>query len=706
MEPLLSVDGLRTEFRLPEDTVHAVNGASFDIRTGEIVGLVGESGSGKSVTARSIVGLESPGEIVGGSVTFDGINLTEASPTTKRRVRGSGISMLFQDPGASLNPVLTVGEQIIEAAMLKRNDARQSLPAALGFRPFRHGRAWRDARKEAIRHLERVGIADAERRINDYPHEFSGGMRQRVTLAMALASNPKLLLADEPTTAVDTTTQAQLLELLTELRETEDLSIMLITHDLGVVAEICDRVMVFYGGEIMETGPTNEVLSNPRHPYTQGLLRCRIDVNPRRTELPTIDGTIPDRFDSESACSFVSRCAHATSGCQSTDPPVITVGDDHQVSCGELDAVPKLDNRLNIPGRERETDSSTTTSVNEPSGSDPVLRLENVSKMYETTPSLLEKFRRGSKRLTAVNNVSLMVSSGETVGIVGESGSGKSTLARVITGLSKPTSGSVQLNGDPVGTVEQRSAEQLANVGMVFQDASSSCNPRLCVQELIAEPLVEAGWTQPARVDRVQELLELVDLGPEYADRRPHQLSGGQLERVVIARAMALKPELVVLDEPVSGLDVSIQATVCNLLMDLQERTHQSFIVISHDLEVVSHLADRILVTYLGEVVERGPAEAIQANPAHPYTAALFEAVPTVDGSTEIQTLEGEVPSPVDRPDGCTFYTRCPMAESECQTETPDWQQVEATRSRCHFAESVSGNRTRDTDTLGDDERG
>jgi peptide/nickel transport system ATP-binding protein len=701
MTPLLSVEDLHTEFRMPESTVRAVNGASFDVEAGEIVGLVGESGSGKSVTARSIVGLESPGEIVGGSVTFDGTDLTEASPTTKRRVRGSGISMLFQDPGESLNPVLTVGEQIVEAATLTQNGNTQSLPAAFGFRPFRRGPPWSDARAEAIEILERVGIADAERRIDDYPHEFSGGMRQRVMLAVALAASPKILLADEPTTALDTTTQAQLLELLTELSETQGLSVVLITHDLGVVAEVCDRVVVFYGGEVMEAGPTKAVLNNPRHPYTQGLLRCRIDANRGRVTLPTIDGTVPNRFDFESGCPFASRCPQATSDCKSTDPSVATVGKDHHVSCGELDSVPKPDIRLDEPGHERETVSSKNTFVNESSDIDPIVRFENVSKTYETNQSLFEKLRTGSKQLTAINDVSFSVRPGETLGIVGESGSGKSTIAKLITGLSEPTSGTVRLNGQPVGIAEQRTGEQLADVGMVFQDARSSCNPRLRVRELIAEPLVEADWTQSACRDRIQEVLELVDLGLEYADRRPHQLSGGQLQRVVLARAMALDPELVVLDEPVSGLDVSVQATVCNLLTELQEQTGQSFVIISHDLDVVSHLANRVLVTYLGEIVERGPAKSLQAGPAHPYTVALFDAVPTIDSTGGLEPLEGEIPSPINRPDGCAFHTRCPMAEPICRNESPDWEQVEATRSRCHFAEPVADGQTRDIEKVG-----
>ena len=699
MDPLLRVENLQTEFHLPEKTVRAVNGATFEVGCGEIVGLVGESGSGKSVTARSIVGLEEPGEIAGGTVTFDGTELTEADQTTKRRIRGSGISMLFQDPGASLNPVLTVGEQIIEAATLTENSPTQSLPAALGIRTFRRGPLWGDARVEAVELLERVGIADAEDRIDDYPHEFSGGMRQRVMLAVALAANPQLLLADEPTTALDTTTQAQLLDLLADLSETEEMSIVLITHDLGVVAEVCDRVVVLYGGEVMEAGPTKTVLNDPRHPYTQGLLRCRIDANPGRTRLPTIDGTVPERFDTE-GCPFVSRCPQATMDCSTTDPPVVALNDDHQVSCIELDSVPELDTDLTELDNDPETDSSVTTSVTDSSDTGPVVQFENVSKEYETNQSVLERLRSGRKQLTAVSNVSFGVWPGETLGIVGESGSGKSTIARMITGLSEPTSGIVRVNGQPVGIAEDRSDEQLTDVGMVFQDARSSCNPRLRVRELVAEPLVEAGWTESARWERVREVLELVDLGPEYISRRPHQLSGGQLQRVVLARAMALEPELVVLDEPVSGLDVSIQATVCNLLRELQEQTGQSFVIISHDLDVVSHLADRVLVTYLGEVVERGPAESLRDSPAHPYTAALFDAVPTIDGTSVFESLEGAIPSPVDRPDGCSFHTRCPAAEPKCKREAPPMKHVDEAQSRCHFAKEIAGDRARSTELV------
>ncbi|TYT62335.1 dipeptide ABC transporter ATP-binding protein [Natrialba swarupiae] len=702
MDPLLRVDNLQTEFRLPEKTVRAVNGVTFEVGRGEIVGIVGESGSGKSVTARSIVGLEEPGEIVGGTVTFDGTELTEADRTTKRRIRGSGISMLFQDPGASLNPVLTVGEQILEAATLTHDGPAKSLPAAFGFQSFRRRPLWSDARNEAIGLLERVGIADAERRIDDYPHEFSGGMRQRVMLAVALAANPTLLLADEPTTALDTTTQAQLLDLLADLSEIEEMSIVLISHDLGVVSEICDRVVVLYGGEVMESGPTERVLNNPRHPYTHGLLRCRIDANHSGTKLPTIDGTVPDRFDSR-GCPFASRCSYATTECNTTEPPVTTVESTHHVKCSELDSVPDLDAHPTGSNEDQGFDSGTKSLVNDDSVTDPVVRFENVSKEYETNQSVLESVLSGREQLTAVNDVSFVVRPGETLGIVGESGSGKSTIAELMTGLSGLTSGTIRLNGQPVGIAEDRSHDQLNDVGMVFQDARSSCNPRLRVRELVAEPLIEAGWAQSEQWDRVREVLEWVELGPEHADRRPHQLSGGQLQRVALARAMALEPELVVLDEPVSGLDVSIQATVCNLLLELQEQSGQSFVIISHDLKVVSHLADRILVTYLGEIVERGAAESLRDSPAHPYTAALFDAVPTIDGTSGFEPLEGAVPSPIDRPDGCSFHTRCPMVESKCQTESPDWQQVKGTQSRCHFAESVAGEASPDVDGLGND---
>ncbi|MEY7847869.1 dipeptide ABC transporter ATP-binding protein [Natrarchaeobius sp. A-rgal3] len=687
--PLLTVDNLHTRFRTPRGPVYAVDGASFSVGRGEVVGLVGESGSGKSVTARSVIGLHSPGEIVDGSITYDGTELTTASQATRRRLRGTAMSMVFQDPNTTLNPVFSVGEQIAESLQVHESPLDQSLLEFLGIPPFRSRSTWDDHRRRAIELMEQVGIADPADRVDEYPHEFSGGMRQRAMLAIALATEPDLLIADEPTTALDTTTQAQILDRIRRLSDDLGTSVLLITHDLGVVAETCDRVVVLYGGEVMEAGPTDRVLSGPEHPYTRGLLSCLGRSNRDGARLSTIDGRVPERFGREPGCPFASRCEYATDTCRTADPPVVEPADDHRVACAELESVRRGSDRsagdLNVPT----ADPSESVSFDGSSGK-AIVELRGVSKAFDVSDSRLERLLGDRRRLHAVEDVDLAVHPGETVGIVGESGSGKSTLARVLTGLCEPTRGEVRIDGERVGTVDQRTAEQLTDVGVVFQDPRSSINPRLRVREAIGEPLYESGWDETRRNRRVSELLDLVDLGADCADRRPHQLSGGQLQRVAIARAIALEPRVVILDEPVSALDVSIQAKILNLLADIQDRLDVAYVVISHDLETVHHVADRVVVMYLGRVMERGPAETLFDRPAHPYTEALIDAIPTIDGTQRARPLEGGVPSAIDKPDGCVFHTRCPMAEPACKTDKPSLERVGDAVSSCHFAASVA----------------
>ncbi|MFP8953643.1 dipeptide ABC transporter ATP-binding protein [Natrialbaceae archaeon A-arb3/5] len=696
-DPLLSVDNLQTHFDDPNGPIRAVDGASFTVDSGEVVGLVGESGSGKSVTARSLVGLESPGEIVGGSIRFDGTDLTDADDRIRRQHRGDRIGMVFQDPTATLNPVFDVGEQITEA--LRVHDADRQRLADFMHIPFLSDRqAWHDHRERAIELMEQVDVADPDDRVGDYPHEFSGGMAQRAMLAIALAGDPDLLIADEPTTALDTTTQATILEQLDSLAATAETAVLLVTHDLGIVAERCDRVVVLYGGQVMESGPTETVLNAPEHPYTRGLLECLIDDAERQTQLSTIEGTVPDRFDQD-GCPFASRCDHATAACRESDPSIIDRGPDHRVVCDELEAIPDSHGIDSADGTARSgtTDghpgSSTRTADvgwQRPDDTEPILAASGLSKRFDATDSWLDRLRGNRRSLDAVEDVSVSVERGQTLGIVGESGSGKSTLVDLLTGLKAPTSGQVELDGEPVGTVDDRSAEQLAQVGVVFQHTRGSINPRATVRDVIAEPLLERGWNADRRADRVDELLELVDLLPAHADRRRHQLSGGQLQRVAIARALALEPAVVVLDEPVSALDVSIRAKILNLLLDLQERLGLTYVVVSHDLSVIGHVADEVLVLYAGQVMERGPVETLFDRPSHPYTAALLEAIPSVSNGTPAAPLPGSVPSAIEPPSGCRFHTRCPSVEPNCRSEEPPMETVDGARSRCHFANEVA----------------
>ncbi len=695
---LLTVDNLHTQFGTEAGTVRAVDGATFSVEAGEIVGLVGESGSGKSVTARSIIGLESPGEIVEGSIRFDGTELTTLSPTERQRLRGTELSMVFQDPNATLNPVFTVGEQIAESLAVHDRPGRQSLREYMHLPLIGRKRAWDDHHERAIELMQTVGIADPADRVTEYPHEFSGGMAQRAMLAIALASEPTLLLADEPTTALDTTTQAAILERIRELRTGFDTAVLFISHDLGVISELCDRVVVMYGGRVMEAGPTAAVLSDPQHPYTQGLLESLITDTPRRSRLTAIPGQVPERFGETPGCPFASRCAHATDACRTADPPVVST-ESRRVACGELEAVRA--ERSTRPTAGEPTQQPAVRRRHKTTG-EPLLSVHNVSKQFALTDSRIKSLLGDRRYLEAVSEVSLTVRTGETVGIVGESGSGKSTLANLITGLEEPTDGEIRLDGELVGSVESRTLEQLTDVGVVFQHPRESLSPRLTVRQAIAEPLIEAGWEADRREDRVKELLDLVDLSSDHANRRPHQLSGGQLQRVAIARAVAVEPRLVVLDEPVSALDSSVTATILNLLLELQDRLGLASLVISHDLEVVNHLADRLLVMYSGQVMERGPASTIFDSPSHPYTKALIEAIPSLDGEPA-KPLAGSVPSAVDPPSGCVFHPRCPIAELECAEDNPAMMDVDGVQSACHFAEAVVAEGDTESETEDDE---
>ena len=642
MESLLEIQDLQVTFETPDGTVTAVDGASLSVDRGEILGLVGESGSGKSATARSIMGLESPGRITGGTIRYDGTELTAISESDRRQHRGSELAMVFQDPSTTLNPVFDVGEQIAESLRLHDRQSDQSLLDFLQLRPFTDRSAWADHRTAAVELMEQVGIAQPEDRVDAYPHELSGGMCQRVMIAIALAADPELLIVDEPTTALDTTTQARIIERLRKLATETDTAILVISHDIGVVAELCDRVAVMYGGQVMETGPIDRVVGSPEHPYTKGLVDCRITADSSHP-LPTIPGSVHDRSP-DTGCPFAARCEHATTTCRESEPPTVSVGSGQLVSCGELDAVRSANSALRSETGEEDVQMTSTSprvqacydggrpqegsvsATADGAAGSPLFEARDLTKQFDCTASMVDRWLGADRTLTAVDNVDLSVGHGETLGIVGESGSGKSTLAELLTGLQTPTDGELLYDGEPVGGADTRTTDQLRDVGVVFQNPQDSINPRLTVRADIAEPLVEAGWSRSERTARVDELLDLVELGPQYASRRPHQLSGGQLQRVAIARAIALEPRVVVFDEPVSALDLSTRAKLLNLLVDIQERLDLTYLVISHDLGVVKLVADRVAVMYDGTVVERGHPDRIFEQPAHSHTAALVEA--------------------------------------------------------------------------------
>jgi len=633
MTELLTISDLRVQFDTAEGVVDAVDGASFSVSDGQVVGLVGESGSGKSVTAASVLGLQSPGEIRDGRIVYRDTDLTAISEDTHRDYRGTEIALVPQDVMSTLNPAYDVGEQIAESLRIDDVGDHQRLTDFLGCSPFR-SRSWRGYGRRAIELLARVGISDPAERVDAYPHELSGGMRQRVLLAIALAGDPDLLIADEPTTGLDTTTQANILDRLRTLADERDTALLVITHDLNVVAEICDRTVVMNDGETVESGPTERVLQAPEHPYTAELLSCRL-------------GTV------ESKPSPTAREAAADGGASGDSP---------------------LTNRYRHAADEREERQ-------------PVVAAIGLSKVFDLSESLLERLRNGRRTLQAVDSVDLAVYPGETLGIVGESGSGKSTVAKLLAGLSRPTSGEVRFDGESVGTVAERTDDCRSDIGFVFQDAGGSINPRQTVRETIAEPLLEQGWGKERRKNQVRALLELVDLPTAVASRRSQQLSGGQRQRVAVARALALKPRVLILDEPTTGLDASTRSRLLSVLNALQRALDLTYVVISHDLDIVRHLADRVLVMYLGRVVERGPAELLFDRPSHPYTEALVESIPPIDGTVP---LRGDVPSAVDPPCGCRFHTRCPKAEPECTSTAPEPTAVGRAAARCHFAESIA----------------
>ncbi|HYZ66454.1 MAG TPA: ABC transporter ATP-binding protein [Mycobacterium sp.] len=602
-----AIADLRVTFRRNGRDVHALRGVSLDIAPGEIVGLVGESGSGKSVLGFTMLGLL-PQARVDGSVTVADTDMVTGDAKTLRKVRRLDLGAIFQDPMTSLNPTMRIGKQVAEAA---------------------------GSDEEALKLLTAVGIPEPARRLRAYPHELSGGLRQRVMIAIAIAGNPELIIADEPTTALDVTVQAQVLRLLLRLRDEIGCSIVFITHDLGVAAQISDRIAVLYAGRIAEIGPTAEVLARPAHPYTHGLLRSRLTLDTERyRKLPALAGSVPSPVDPLPGCAFAPRCVVATRACEATPPDPLAVGRDRVSACllPFETVTAELGSRLTTTTEDIEPETGVTESA-EP----PAVVLQDVVKAFG--------------KLQALRGISLAVGHGESVALVGESGSGKSTLLRVIAGLEKPSSGTVELAGG------QRPQ-------MVFQDAGASLTPWLSVGELISERLRRNGMSRSQRQDAVAEVLQRVGLPLDIAKSRAGQLSGGQRQRVSLARATVVPPAVLLCDEPTSALDVSLAASVLNLIGDLRRTLDMSVVFVTHDLSVARVVADRIAVMYLGRIVEIGPADDVINNPVHPYTRALVDSIP--DLGRESRVLPGEPASPLSPPSGCAFHPRCPIAIDTC----------------------------------------
>ncbi len=677
MASLLEITELQTDIRLRTSVVHAVDGISLDISNGETLGIVGESGCGKTMTALSIMNLlPTGGHIVGGSIKLEGKTISNLPDDEMRRIRGNEIGMIFQDRLTSLNPTMTVGKQIAEAVILHREVTKEQ------------------AYDRAAEVLDLVGMPKAKERMGEYPHQFSGGMRQRVMIAMALACEPKLLIADEPTTALDVTIQKQILELIDGLRERLGMAVILVTHDLGVIAGRADRVAVMYAGRIAEITDTRTLFVNSRHPYTEALFQALPEKSAEtREKLYSIPGLPPDLTNPPPGCRFAPRCRYANDKCRSEEPNLLGETPQHLYRCF-----------YPVGDEERADKSRFAVEQPAPLAADPnvlaagpqgngeyLLRVEHLVKDFPVTKGAVLQRRVGS--VSAVADVTFYVTAGQTFGVVGESGCGKTTIGRLVVGLEQPTAGSIMFQGRDLskshGSEYRRDRRKIQ---LMFQDSYASLDPRMRAGTILREPLVAQGiGNRQQREARVQEMLDHVGLPRTAVDRYPHEFSGGQRQRLGFARALMLSPQLIVADEPVSALDVSIQAQVLNLMRELQRDLGLTYLFISHDLAVVRYLSSQIGVMYLGKLVEVGPADEVYLRPAHPYTRGLIDSAPVADPSAEKAKeksgVRGELPSAINPPSGCRFRTRCPLAQEICAEVEPPLVpfSVNGHHAACHF---------------------
>ncbi|MCO8265175.1 ABC transporter ATP-binding protein [Haloferax sp. AB510] len=735
-DTLLTVRDLHTHFRTDAGTVRAVDGISFEVQRGEVLGLVGESGAGKSVAARSIMRLiDSPGVIVNGEVRFEddllvGVECGDdpddeprqdpemlSSREIRERIRGREIAMIFQDPTESLNPVFTVGEQLSEIIGLNRDVSTAKAKAI------------------AVERLREVGIPEAERRMDDYPHEFSGGMRQRVLIAMAFACEPSLVIADEPTTALDVTVEAQILDLVKDLAARYDTSFVWVTHDMGVVAEICDRVAVMYLGEIVEQATVDDLFHDTKHPYTEALLGSIPRPDRDVDGLSPIEGIMPEAINPPQGCRFHTRCPHAREACLQSHPDARRVdggdkgsgdasasatasADDgpttasttadgttltevaaapHRAACLRNDAFAEagywesepLDDAESVSesaaSETGEVTETGTGSTFDPDA-DPLLSVRDLRKYFDASDGFLDRVRFDRdagllpfsverEHVRAVDGVSFDILPGETLGLVGESGCGKSTLARTLLRLVDPTSGDIVFDGENLSELSKEELrKRRKRMQFVFQDPQASLDPRMTVGEIVEEPMQAHGLYEGNREGRARELLETVGLDADHYNRYPHQFSGGQRQRVNLARALSVDPDFIVCDEPTSALDASVQAQVLNTMKALQEEFGLTYLFISHDLSVIRHVCDRVAVMYLGELVELADKDDLFESPKHPYTRALLSSIPVPDPrvSRETVPLSGDVPSPIHPPSGCRFHTRCPSLVAPAELDLGD----------------------------------
>lgn len=676
MSNLLEVKNLNVDFKTPRGRVHVLRDVSFNAPNGKIIGIVGESGSGKSTVIWAMTQLlASNGVVESGEILFNGRNILDLSDSELQAFRGEEASIVFQDPMTSQIPVLTYSQQMSDIAYRQKNMSMA------------------DKIKHATDMMRKVGIPDPEERVHQYPHQFSGGMRQRAGIAMALLMNPLLLIGDEPTTALDVTMEAQIIHLLRELQAELKSTVMIVSHNLGLIAELCDEVVVMYAGEVIEQGDVRQIFNNAQHPYTQALLECDpARVLERSRFLPTIPGDLPDLHDWPTGCIFASRCKHTTQHCERVRPESFKVSSGHDVRCHLLDSEHDTAGTAATADRLRSKtegygDTDVVTIQYE---GDPLLKVKNLQVRFRTMGDIKAKLKGvDDPFVDAVLDVSLHLRRGETLGLVGESGSGKTTLGRAVLGLLPAHAGEVTFDGDALtGLPEKAMRELRQNMSMMFQDPIGSLSPRQIVRSLITEPF---DLHRKGKFDidvEARRLCDMVNLPHTFLTRYPHELSGGQARRVGVARALALEPRLIIADEPTAGLDVSVQGEILNLMRDLQARQGLAYLIVTHNLPVVRHICDRLAIMYLGRIVEQGDGEAIFENPAHPYTEALVHGIPQPDPDKrrELVSIEGEVPSLTNRPTGCEFHTRCKYAQDRCHVERPHEQQLSDGRKvQCHF---------------------
>ena len=677
-KPVLKVQDLAVAYKVRGGEIEAVQNVSFEIGRGESYGIVGESGCGKSTMAWAVLNfLGANGYVKRGQIFFQGQNLVGKSSEVLRQLRGDQIAMVYQDPMQALNPSMRLGDQLTEVLMVHRGMGKEA------------------ATRRCLEMLEKVHMPDAAEVMRRYPHQISGGQQQRVVIAMALLNNPALLIMDEPTTALDVTVEAAVLDLIAELRREFDTAILFISHNLGVVARVCDRVGVMYAGEMVERAAVHEIFAHPQHPYTQGLMRCvpRLGADKGSSQLHPIPGRVPPPDARPSGCVYAPRCDYARPKCRTERPLLRQLASGTSVRCHFAEEIdPSLwvsTDDIQVAPRAVATETA-----------EPILVLNHLKKYYEVAGNTVKDvLGLGQKRyVKAVEDASFQVRRGRTLGIVGESGCGKSTLIKTIIGLEDSTSGEAKFMGfDITGNLAQRDERLIQELQMVFQNPDSTMNPSYTVGQQIARPMQRFRTVPPQKIRaEVVKLLDAMRLGQSYYNRLPRQLSGGEKQRVGIARALASQPELVLCDEPVSALDVSVQAAILNLLLDVQREYGTTLVFIAHDLSVVRFFSDEVAVMYLGQVVEIGPAEAIYAPPYHPYTEALLSAVPIPDPTVQQKRirLEGSVPSAIAPPSGCRFHTRCPRRQllpdggKMCETEIPPWRDMgEGHRIFCHIPE-------------------